>query len=181
MRAIDCTRYSPRIYVLADTYEHSERKVMEFEHSTQSNDSNCCFRRIPRSREVRQSYLTSVFTTVRATASAVPLIVRERPSLLLCNGPGTCIPICAAYLILKVRVYKFSTLQWQVFYSARLCEQVFSLRTRLLVFVESVCRVKSLSVSGLILYYSHIADEIIVLWPELVQKFPRVRYLGNIL
>lgn len=103
IRAIDYTRYSPRIYVLADTDEHSERKVLEFERSIKSNDNTFCFLRIPRSREVRQSYLTSVFTTVRAMASAIPLIMRERPNLLLCNGPGTCIPICASFFMLKVR------------------------------------------------------------------------------
>lgn len=138
VRAIDCTRYSPRIYVVADTDEHSERKVLEFEQISLSGANDFCFHRIPRSREVRQSYLTSVFTTLRATLSAVPLILRERPFLLLCNGPGTCIPICAAFLILKVWNARISSFLYYILnllyiMLLSLFEQVFSFGPRLLV------------------------------------------------
>ena len=47
-----------------------------------------------------------------------------------------------------------------------------------IVFVESVCRAGTLSMSGLLLY--HIADEFIVQWPQLAVKYPRTRYIGRL-
>ena len=56
--------------------------------------------RMPRSREVGQSYLTSILSTLYATLYALGLVWRQMPSLVLCNGPGTCIPVClAAYAV----------------------------------------------------------------------------------
>ena len=45
-------------------------------------------------------------------------------------------------------------------------------------FVESVCRVRSLSLSGQILY--RLADDVIVQWPELLQRYPRALYMGRL-
>jgi beta-1,4-N-acetylglucosaminyltransferase len=50
---------------------------------------------IPRSREVGQSWFTSVLSTVHAIAWAVIHIARLRPALVLCNGPGTTEPSCS--------------------------------------------------------------------------------------
>ena len=82
---------------------------------------------IPRSREVGQSYLTSIWTTLVALWVAFSILYREAPQLvcdfeplghsmlavceihllnshrpvqLLVNGPGTCIPICLAARLL---------------------------------------------------------------------------------
>lgn len=40
---------------------------------------------IPRSREVGQSYLTSVLTTLRALAAAFAVVWRRRPELVSCR------------------------------------------------------------------------------------------------
>jgi len=47
------------------------------------------------------------------------------------------------------------------------------------VFVESVCRVTSLSLTGTVLQY--IADEALVQWPDLAGKYPRTKYIGKFL
>ena len=47
-----------------------------------------------------------------------------------------------------------------------------------IVFVESICRARTLSMSGLLLYY--IADEFIVQWPDLAVKYSLTRYIGRI-
>ncbi|KAD4586197.1 hypothetical protein E3N88_23798 [Mikania micrantha] len=60
------------------------------------------FMQIYRSREVGQSYITSVWTTLLALCHALWLMVKIRPQVILCNGPGTCIPICAIAFIFKV-------------------------------------------------------------------------------
>ena len=46
------------------------------------------------------------------------------------------------------------------------------------VYVESICRVESLSLSGLIMYY--FADHLLVQWPQLKDKYPKSIYLGEL-
>ncbi|PWA35353.1 hypothetical protein CTI12_AA610280 [Artemisia annua] len=55
-----------------------------------------------RSREAGQSYITSVGTTLFALGHALWLMIKIRPRVILCNGPGTCVPICAIAFIFKV-------------------------------------------------------------------------------
>ncbi|RTG87194.1 beta-1,4-N-acetylglucosaminyltransferase [Schistosoma bovis] len=74
---------------------------------------------------------------------------------ILCNGPGTCIPICFVAILLHV----------------------LKIHSTLIIFVESICRTKTLSLSGKILYYTRLVD-VIVQWPELKTKYPRSIYLG---
>ena len=146
--------YQPRVYVAAEGDEMSIKKAEEFE-SRQNRQADV--RKIPRARKVLQSYFSSVFSTLFSLAHSIPLVWRVWPDLLLCNGPGTCIPLCAvAYL------FKFT-----------------GLHDIKLIYIESICRVQALSLSGKLLYY--FADHLIVQWPELRQKYPRTSYLGRIL
>ena len=55
---------------------------------------------IPRSRNVGQSYFTSVFTTLYAFLHAMLVVFWFMPELVLVNGPGTCLPIVIAAKIL---------------------------------------------------------------------------------
>ena len=48
-----------------------------------------------------------------------------------------------------------------------------------IVFVESLCRVQTLSLTGKILQY--FADEVLVQWPDLALKYPRTKYIGKFL
>lgn len=75
---------------------------------------------------------------------------------VLCNGPGTCIPLCTAGLLLGI----------------------LGLKRVLLVYVESICRVESLSLSGKILY--PFADYFFVQWKPLQAKYPKSTYIGRI-
>ncbi|DBA91339.1 TPA: hypothetical protein ACH3X2_003985 [Trebouxia sp. C0005] len=58
-------------------------------------------RSLPRSREVGQSYITSVWSTLKASYAAVGVVWVEAPDLVLVNGPGTCIPICLAVFLVR--------------------------------------------------------------------------------
>jgi hypothetical protein len=51
---------------------------------------------VPRAREVGQSYASSAFTTARAFVHSFMCVLRYQPQLLLCNGPGTCVPFAIA-------------------------------------------------------------------------------------
>lgn len=110
---------------------------------------NCEVHRIRRSREVGQSYLTSIFTSAMATLDSLKVVWTCKPKLLICNGPGTCLPIC-------------------------LCAKLVS--NCVLIYVESFCRVDKLSLTGAILY--RFADHFIVQWPQLQSQNPRSKYLG---
>ncbi|XP_036377708.1 UDP-N-acetylglucosamine transferase subunit ALG14 homolog [Megalops cyprinoides] len=150
--------YSPRHYVIADTDKMSEDKIRTLETSKSEADAEPKFtiHRIPRSREVRQSWSSSVLTTLNALLYSVPLVFRLRPDVVLCNGPGTCVPLCAAGLLLGA----------------------LGVKKVLIVYVESICRVETLSLSGKILY--HLSDYFFVQWSTLKDKYPRSIYVGRI-
>ncbi|XP_053349623.1 UDP-N-acetylglucosamine transferase subunit ALG14 homolog [Clarias gariepinus] len=150
--------YTPRHYVIADTDKMSEEKIRTFEASKEKSDTQAQFtiHRIPRSREVCQSWSSSVLSTLYAQLYSLPLVFRLRPDVVLCNGPGTCIPLCAAGLLLGI----------------------LGLKRVLLVYVESICRVESLSLSGKILY--RFADYFFVQWKPLQAKYPKSIYIGRI-
>ncbi|KAI0209513.1 UDP-N-acetylglucosamine transferase subunit ALG14-like protein [Lamellibrachia satsuma] len=149
--------YSPRYYVMADTDAMSEEKITKFEtrelHGKKTKYLIC---KIPRSREVKQSYFSTVVSTLYSLLKCVPLVFNIRPDLVLCNGPGTCIPVCLMAFLLRVVGIKQTTV----------------------IFVESVCRVKTLSLSGRILYY--FADHVLVQWPSLQNKYPLAAYVGRL-
>ena len=49
-----------------------------------------------------------------------------------------------------------------------------------IVYVESIARVFSLSLSGKILYILRLADAVFVQWPELQQRYSRCEYKGRL-
>lgn len=145
-------KFLPRLYILADSDVSSEIKI----HETEKGTTGYTLSRIPRSRKVKQTYLSSVFSTLHATLCTVPVIYKFKPDVILCNGPGTCIPVCAVAFLLRC---------------------LFLLDCRI-VFIESVCRVRTLSLSGKILQY--FADIFIVQWPQLQDFCYRAKYFGRL-
>lgn len=94
-----------------------------------SQVSNLEIIRVRRAREVKQSYFTSVGTTLVALADSIFLCSRTKPDLIISNGPGTAVPLVFANIILsKLMLRKTKTL-----------------------FIESFCRVEHLSMSGRLL------------------------------
>lgn len=122
---------------------------------TDNNPFQLC--RIPRSRHVHQSWFSTPFTTVYSFVFCFALVWRERPDVLLCNGPGTCIPLCISAWILNL--FRFMR-----------CK---------LIFVESFARVKNLSLSGKIMY--RLADKFMIHWPALLKRYPKAEYIGKLL
>ncbi|KAM7246280.1 hypothetical protein CapIbe_002578 [Capra ibex] len=153
--------YSPRHYIVADTDEMSTHKINSFEQIRADRNPSATFpeyyvHRVPRSREVQQSWLSSVLTTLYSMCLSFPLTYRVKPDLVLCNGPGTCVPICISALLLGI----------------------LGIKKVIIVYVESICRVEHLSLSGKILF--HLSDYFIVQWPTLKEKYPKSVYLGRI-
>ncbi len=164
----DLTKFTPREYIVAHSDKMSIQKIKDFESSVSNNKTNkkqsnkFNINLLARSRSVGQSYITSILTTLIAILFAIPLMFKLKPSLLLVNGPGTCIPVC-----LILRLMYFSE-------SLKLIPQCR------IVFVESVCRVKNLSLSGKILYYLNITDAFFVQWEELKKRYPKAIHVGRL-
>jgi beta-1,4-N-acetylglucosaminyltransferase len=106
---------------------------------------------------VKQSYVTSVYTTLVAFLFCFPLIWREKPRVLLANGPGTCLPLCVvAWLLAFLRI-------------TPPCD---------IVFIESAARVHRLSLSGYLLMRLHLCSVFIVQWSELHDQYPATKHLS---
>lgn len=154
VKKLNKDRYVPRFYVVSENDQHSVDKLLDIEN----DKSEYKIYIITRSRKVHQSYFSSIFTTLRSFLECIPLILHSRPNLILCNGPGVCVPICIVAFLLKV------------FYIHSQCR---------ITFIESYCRVKTLSLSGIILLY--ITDLFVVQWPELIKKSRKIKYFGRLL
>lgn len=156
LKNFDCDKYFPRYYFVASNDTTSLTKVQEFEKKKNQIDGYKIIR-IPRSRVVHQSYITSILTTVYSIIYSFPIVCIVRPDLVLCNGPGTCIPICGISFLLKA---------------------AFITSTKI-IFVESFCRTKTFSLTGKILTY--LADNFVVQWPYLTKKLKRAEYIGQLM
>jgi len=149
--------YDPVVLVIATSDKTSLRRVQAYPHSLPIKNKNNltenineCIFRIPRSREVGQSYWTSILTTIYSFFFAFWLVgFKVQPDLILVNGPGTCLPIA-------VCAFFFRVVGWMV-------------KTKI-VFVESFCRVTSLSLTGRLLY--PIVDLFVVCWEQLHKIYP---------
>eukprot|EP00960_Hanusia_phi_P034885 751344-Hanusia_phi.AAC.5 len=145
--SLPITLIAEATFLIASTDKMSEIKLRQ-------KFPNATVMKTPRAREVKQSWITSVFTTLVASLHAMWFVFMMQPDLVLCNGPGTCVPIAySAYFF-----------------------RVFLMQRSKIIFAESIARVKSLSLSGKLLY--PIADEFVVQWEELLKRAPRARYVG---
>ncbi|XP_068215013.1 UDP-N-acetylglucosamine transferase subunit ALG14 [Palaemon carinicauda] len=155
---LDPVRYSPKVYVLAATDAVSLKRLYHIEGIQEEKESekSYCIETIPRTREVGQSWLSTIVTTLWASIFCLSVIARHRPSLILTNGPGTCVPLCLSALLFRI----------------------FGISHCRIVFIESLCRVQSLSLTGLILY--RLVDDFFVQWDKLKEKYPRAIFLGRL-
>ncbi|KAK7309637.1 hypothetical protein RJT34_06530 [Clitoria ternatea] len=164
LAVLEKDRFKPRFYIAAATDNMSLQKAQLLENTLATENATkvtdtAQFMKIYRSREVGQSYLTSIWTTLVAMVHALWLMIKVRPEVILCNGPGTCIPLCAIAFVFKILGIKWSS----IFY------------------VESIARVRKLSLSGLLLYKLRMADQLFVQWPKLQEQYPRAIYVGRLM
>lgn len=147
-------------FVVADT-DASSRKSAEgvlSECAHMEHPPHVEFVTIPRSREVGQPYLTSVLTTARAAWRALHIVHSADPHILLCNGPGTCLPVCVAAILRRALVGGTPTI----------------------VYIESIARVHTLSLTGKLIMMLHLADAFLVQWPQLAARYPRACFIGRL-
>lgn len=154
-------QFGPYYFVLSHSDETSASKIKTSNLPILEDSINISWHTVHRSREVRQSWFTTVFTTLTALVQSFDLVCRTLPSVIICNGPGTCVPICYSAYFLKLLLLPVQR------YSPSI------------VFVESFCRVQHLSLTGRLLY--PIADKFIVQWPQLLadKRYPRAISLSG--
>ena len=150
---LDSGKYSPMYFVTSHSDQSSEDKIRLAKLSCSRNASWKC---VCRSREVKQSWMSTIITSIYSFLDCFLLVLKFRPQLILCNGPGTCVLICYSAFILRL----------------------FGVYQPMIVYVESFCRVKTLSLSGKLIY--PIADKFIVQWRGLMSDYSRAEYLGRI-
>lgn len=148
------------LFIVSNSDQLSQKKVREQYPQIDdpaSNNSSLTVRlqMVTRSRAVHQSYLTSVVTTLVSLFESLLLLASIRPAMLLSNGPGVCIPLIVAARLLSPK--------------------------SLIIYVESFCRTRTLSLSGKIVYHLRLADHFLVQWPKLVEQYGRAQYLGGVL
>jgi beta-1,4-N-acetylglucosaminyltransferase len=164
----DLKTYSPRCYVYAATDKMGRRKAEMFEQEAAARNAvqgSCIVAAppfttvsIPRAREVGQPWASSALTTLTALFHSLASVALYRPDLVLANGPGTCLPVCAGAAVLRV----------------------LGLAEGKVVYVESVARVYRLSLTGKILYRMRLADALFVQWEELARGHQRALYRGRL-
>lgn len=153
--------YLPIRYIVANS-DVTSQEQMSATLPAWTMDIDVQYISVPRSRSVGQNWLSTLFSTLWALLWSCWLIWRDRPQLVLCNGPGTCVPYCyAAYM-------------WRLLGRLPAHSKI--------VFVESYCRVETLSLSGRLLL--PLADMFVVHWPTLATRYAHhrnIRYFGRIL
>lgn len=122
--------------------------------SHKSIPDNAVKETIPRAREVGQSYFTSIFSTMKAVFSGLKFMF-AKPDLLLVNGPGVCCPIVFAIFL----------------------GNVLGITNASIVFIESFCRVTTLSLTGRLIY--PMCDLFFVHWPGLVKLRKRAKLVDQ--
>ena len=144
-----------RHYVVADTDSGSGKKADLFESNATKTQCTATKHIVPRAREVGQSYVTSIFTTLRASVTSFAIVFKVMPDVIVCNGPGTCVPIAVAAYFLRF----------------------FGIKRVFLIYSESMACVAHLSMSGRILY--HFADHFTVQWSGLLASLGKAKYAGR--
>ena len=155
-----------------ETHQSSDSPIQVLDQSNQVADQsrsssspthpNYHINYIPRTRKFHQSCITTPFTTLYSLLYPLPTLFSISPDLVVLNGPGTSVSLGISLLII-------ATIQSTFFQKPKKLK---------IVFVESFARIKNLSLSGKLLYHS--VDEFIVLWPELVKRYPKATYLGKL-
>jgi beta-1,4-N-acetylglucosaminyltransferase len=171
---LDFSRYSPRIYIVSEGDTLSTNKVVSLEHSKAFRSSpipasgrqkDYKIVTVPRARRVHQATWTVLLTCMRSVLACIYLVtiaplLKKDPfgtpfaDLLIMNGPGTCVTLCAAVMVNKL----------------------LGLPLPKMIYVESYARVQSLSLSGKILRY--VVDRFVVQWPTLLSGSGREECYG---
>ena len=111
---------------------------------------------LPRARKVGEGLISSIGSTIKTIISTFKQFIQMKafPDVLMVNGPGTSVPICYFFFILKL----------------------FGIHSTKILYIESLARVSDLSLSGKLCYL--ISDRFIVQWEKLQTRYPNAEWYG---
>ena len=156
IQKLDFNKFSSCYFVSSHNDKNSENKAKESIQINKYKNTKFYFLKIYRARNVGQSFISSIPTTLYALFQSFFILIKYRPNMVVTNGPGVAFPILfIGYILRKLMI---------------LCE--FKI-----MFIESYCRTKSISLCGKIV--EPFCDRFIVLWKNLETK--KREYLGKIL
>ena len=156
IQKLDFNKFSSCYLVSSHNDKNSENKAKESIPIDKYKNTKFIFLKIYRSRNVGQSFISSIPTTLYALFQSFFILIKYRPNMVVTNGPVVAFPILFIGYILRILMI--------------LCE--FKI-----MFIESYCRTKSISLCGKIV--EPLCDRFIVLWKNLESK--KREYLGKIL
>jgi len=107
--------------------------------------------RVIRPRGKSTGKLAAALRTIFAGLQALWILLRVRPAALISTGPAIVVPISIAAKLFRVRI----------------------------IFVETGSRVRTLSLTGRIMY--RWADLFFVQWPQLAEELPKAVYAGRLI
>ena len=156
IQKLDFNKFSSCYFVSSHNDKNSENKAKESIPIDKYKRTKFIFLKIYRSRNVGQSFISSIPTTLYALLQSFFMLVKYRPNMVVTNGPGVAFPILFVGYILRI---------------------LMILSEFKIMFIESYCRTKSISLCGKIV--EPLCDRFIVLWKNLESK--KREYLGKIL
>lgn len=118
--------------------------------------SNSQILELPRARKVGEGFISSIQSTIKTIITIFLRFTQlpTYPDILIVNGPGTCVPICYYFFVMKF----------------------LGLAHTKILYIESLARVNDLSLSGKLCYL--ISDRFIVQWEKLQTKYPNAEWFG---
>ena len=140
--------------------------LLRFENQFK-NFKNVTSHKIGKARQVNASKISSVISIFQTIVSIIKLFIQERNiflfnhknTLLLLNGPGSCVLLSILFQIIKLITFKdYSKFK--------------------IIYIESLARCNSLSMTGFLIYYLKLSDEFIVQWQEMCKKYPYSKCYG---
>ncbi|BFZ55805.1 UDP-N-acetylglucosamine transferase subunit [Savitreella phatthalungensis] len=149
LHTMDLAKFNRRLYYITSGDGLSAERANRLESGLAGKGKYDIFV-LPRARMVKQSWLSTPFTTCQSAIACLRRISQDKPDLVVCNGPGTCVPIVLA---------------------ARLLDWLQIKQSRI-IFFESFARVDTLSLTGKIFARagSLLVDRFVVRWHTLKQS-----------
>jgi beta-1,4-N-acetylglucosaminyltransferase len=155
IKKLDLIKFNKIFFVYSHNDTSSANKIKE-NIDVEKHKQKIQYFQIYRSRNVGQSFKSSIITTIISFIHSAMIICKTRPNIIVTNGPGVALPLCYTGYILKI---------------------LLLLSEFKILFIESYCRTKSISLTGRLI--QPISDRFIVLWKELADK--KREYIGKIL
>ncbi|ORZ07633.1 oligosaccharide biosynthesis protein Alg14-like protein [Absidia repens] len=155
IKCLDERKYQPRTYLYATTDQLSKNRIQQLEQTLfPTTLSQTKYYDMPRARTFGQPLLSIPISFWLALQTCFKILLATMPDVIICNGPGSCLPLCMLAYI----------------------PRFFGIKHITLIYVESCARVHGLSLTGRLLY--GWVDLFFVQWPDLVEKYPKAQYHG---